>query len=208
MRPEVRDQFLANADAIAKGLGGSSFQEGIEMARKALAFLTQLFDSIQTPELFAKGLDELQLTNEQENLLVQGIAAAPLLLRWLAKDFIETTQETLPALPNRRPRVSAKNQLEILGYVNKLNFQQRVPLEIAKQRAAIRFHCSTRTVERYWHLRQEILENGPKYQFGELLDALKTAFAESVAEEQAERTKLTGAERTSAAPQAGDHAIR
>jgi hypothetical protein len=208
MRPEARDQFLANANAVAEGLGGSSFQEGIAMTRKALAYLTQLLDSVQTPELLAKGLDELQLSPELENLLVQGVAAAPLILRWFAKDFNDTAQVTLPTLPNRRPAVPAKNQVEILQFINDLSFQHGVPLEDAKRRAARRFGCGPRTVERYWRQRKEILEKGPKYQFNELVEALRVACIESIAAERAERSLGNGTAQTNAGPQAVPDAIR
>ena len=175
MRPEARDQFLANADATARALGGTSFQDGIVIVRRTLAKLTEMFDAIQTPEQVTKSLDDLNVTPEIESLMIQGVAAGPLFLRWMAMKANESAQANLPALPNRRPAVPARTQIEIVQFVNELSFRLGVQLENAKLRAAQRFGCSVRTVERYWRERRTILENGPKYQFDELLKGLAAA---------------------------------
>jgi hypothetical protein len=163
MRPEMRDQFIANANAAAQSMGAESFQQGIDLARRNLAFLAELFDKIQTPELLMRSLDEFQISSELEVLLVQFVGAGPLLIRWLAKEFNESAQASLPALPNRRPPIAAKVQAEMLRFVNALHFEHNVALEAAKQQAALRYGCGIRTIERYWRDRKNILANGPKY---------------------------------------------
>jgi hypothetical protein len=175
MRPEARDRFLANAEATAKSLGGESFQDGIDLARRTLAMLIGLFDAIRTPELLANALDEWDPGPELESLIVQCMADAPLLLRWILMQLNQSAQASLPTVPNRRPAVSGKTQVEIVRFVNELNFQHDVMLEDAKRRAAKRFGCSVRTVERYWRERKKILENGPKLHFNDLLKELFTA---------------------------------
>lgn len=175
MRPEARDMFLANANATVKALGGTTFQDGINLVRKALAKLTEIFDSVQTPELLAKGLDELSVTPEQESMLIQAGASGPMLVRWIMMKLQETTTEDLPKLPSRRPAVSGRTQLSILRYVNDLHFSHGVKLEDAKLRAAQKHGCSVRTVERYWREREKILEHGPKLSFDDLLNQLIAA---------------------------------
>ena len=176
MRPEARDEFIANVNATAEALGGTTFQGGIDLVRQLLARLTERFDSIQTPELLAKGLDELNVSQEIESLMIQTAASGPLLLRWLYTQFNHSVSETLPTLSSRRPAVKGKTQVEILKFVNDLHFQHRVALEDAKRRAAQRFHCSVRTIERYWREREQILKNGPKLHFSELIEELTNTF--------------------------------
>jgi hypothetical protein len=107
--------------------------------------------------------------------MVQGMADAPLLLRWILMQLNQSAQTSLPTVSNRRPAVSGKTQGDIVRFVNELNFQHDVMLEDAKRRAAKRFGCSVRTVERYWRERKKILENGPKLHFNDLLKELFTA---------------------------------
>jgi hypothetical protein len=183
MRPEIRDQFIENANAVAQSLGAESFQFGIDLARRNLAFLVELFDKIQTPELLVKALDEFQTSPELEALLVQFIGAGPFVLRWLAMKFNESAQESLPALPNRRPPIEAKAQLEMLRFVNNLHFEHDVALEKAKKQAALKFGCGVRTIERYWRDRKNILANGPKYGLDEMLKAVLATVAAEIAEE-------------------------
>jgi hypothetical protein len=182
MRPEMRDQFIANANAAARSMGAESFQDGIDLVRRNLAFLAELFDRIQTPELLVKSLDEFEVIPELEVLLVQFVGAGPLVLRWLAKKFNESAQESLPALPNRRPPIEAKAQVEMLRFVNDLHFEHDVPLEDAMKQAALKYGCGVRTIERYWQDRKNILANGPKYGFDELIKAVVATVSAEMAE--------------------------
>jgi hypothetical protein len=62
----------------------------------------------------------------------------------------------LPALNSGRPpALSSQKANEALDYVSKLN-RQGCTLEVAKSRAAQRFGCSLRTIERLWIKRESI----------------------------------------------------
>jgi len=173
MRPEARDKFLKSADALAKELGGDSFQDGIVLARKLLKKLTEMFDSIQTPEMLAQRLDEMEIAPENEWLMLAIPGFSPQILRWILASLNRTAEKTLPQVPSRRPAVAANDQLKILRFINELHFDHGVELEKAKDRAARRFGCGVRTVERYWRERKEILANGPKPQFADLMEGIK-----------------------------------
>lgn len=191
MRPEARDMFLANVDATAKAVGGTSFQDGIELVRKGLAKVTEMFEAVRTAELLRKGLDELSVTPEQESLLIQVAANGPLLARWAIMKLQEAATD-LPRPPNRRPPVTGKIQIAILRYINELHFQRGVELQHAKLRAAQKHGCSVRTVERYWRERKKILEYGPKLDFHELLNELITTIQADMSADVA--SAATGAE--------------
>jgi hypothetical protein len=105
----------------------------------------------------------------------------------------QSASETLPTLPNRRPAVKGKAQVEILRFVNDLHFQHRVALEGAKRRAAQRFHCSVRTIERYWREREQILKNGPNLHFNDLIEELIIAFTASLEADLAEKSNCVDA---------------
>jgi hypothetical protein len=183
MRPESRDQFLASADVTAKALGGSCLQDGINIVRSTLAALTKIADMIQTPELVVKNLDELNITPEQERILIQFAAAGPLVVKWIIQKLHKSAEERLPTLPNRRPAVAAKTQIEILRFIDQQHFKYGIAKKYAKMRASQHFGCSKRTVERYWGDRKRIFEQGPKYHFEDLLDAVKAAMQADIADD-------------------------
>jgi hypothetical protein len=177
MRPEARDKFLKLADATAKELGGDSFQDGIALARKWLSKLTEMFDSIRTPEMLAQRLDETEIAPENEWLMFALAGFGPQLLRWIFASLNRNAEVTLPNFPNRRPAIATNTQIEMLRFINDLHFNHAVELQKAKSRAAQRFGCGVRTVERYWREREEILANGPKPQFADLIEGIKAAIA-------------------------------
>jgi len=85
----------------------------------------------------------------------------PQLLRWGLKKMADDAARTLPAMPAGRPASMTANQREeALDYICKL-LRQGVSLDIAKQRAADRYGCSLRTIERYWAARKEPEEDKP-----------------------------------------------
>lgn len=189
MRPEARERFLLAADSSARALGGSSFQDGIAIVRRTLAKLTELFDGVRTPELVVQSLDSLELTPELEEVLIQIVENGPLLVRWIVMNLHRSAEDNLPNLPTRAPAVTGRDQVEVIKHVNKLNFEYDVPMEAAKKRAAQRFGCSVRTVERYWQKKVEILASGPKYHFNDLLKEIKAAIEADMA---ADMTAVTG----------------
>lgn len=153
-------------------------QDGIDLVRRLLAKLTAMFDAVRTPELLTQQLDEAEVTQEQEWLLLALVQFGPQLVRFIFRNLHRTAEATLPDIPNRRPAIDASAQVQLLSFVNDLNFNHGVELEAAKRRAALRFGCGVRTVERYWSGRTEILANGPKMQFFDLIEGLKKAAAE------------------------------
>jgi hypothetical protein len=176
MRSEARDEFLRLVNAAARELGGSSFQDGIDLARGGLAWLTELLDSVRTPELLAQKLDETDFGPQTEWLMRALAGFGPQLLRWVLSFLNQTAEDTLPNVPNRPPAVAASDQLKMLRFINELHFDYGVELQQAKSRAAKRFGCGVRTVERYWRERREILANGPKPHFSDLIEGLKASF--------------------------------
>jgi hypothetical protein len=189
MRPEAKEQLLANLDESARALGGTSIQDGIVLARRILAKLVEIMDTVQSREQLVKALDDWNVLPELESLMIQGAADAPRILRWMAMNTNKAANASLPSLPKGRPAVPAQKQVEIVEFVKDLYVQHGVQLEDAKRRAAKRCRCSIRTVERCWRDRRRILKDGPKYHFYELLSRLITVImadfeAETAAQSQ------------------------
>ena len=180
VRPEARDKVLVLADATARAVGGASFQDGIDKTRKLLSKLTEMLDSIRTPEMLARTLDELDVAPENEWLIFGLFKFGPHLVRWIFSKLNEETAKTLPAVPSRQPAVPASSQLKMLQFINDLSFKHGVEIEIAKQRAARKFGCGLRTVQRYWSKRVEILASGPEPQFSDVIEGIKTAIENDV----------------------------
>lgn len=175
MRPEARDEFLRSADATAKQVGGESFHGGIVLIRSWLPKLTELLDSVRTPEMLAQLLDETEMSIDNERLMLALAGFGPQLVRWIFAKLSRNAEATLPNFSNRRPAIAASVQIEMLQFINDLHFNQGLGLQDVKGRAARRFGCKVRTVERYWRERKEILANGPKLQFADLIDGIKVA---------------------------------
>lgn len=184
MRPEARERFLLAADSSARALGASSFQDAIATVRRLFVKLTEQSDMIQTPELASQVLDDLEIAPELEEILIQLMENGPLLARWGIMELYRMAGD-LPTLPSRQPAVSGRAQVEIVRFINKLNFEQNVPMQIAKKRAAQHFGCGVRTVERYWRERQRILANGPQYHFNDLLKEAKAIIDSDMAADTA-----------------------
>jgi hypothetical protein len=163
-------------------------QDGLNRTRKLLAFLTAIFDALQTPEQLAQGLDNLNVTPEIETLMIQLAGSGPLLLRWIITKFGEGAEKRLPKLPSGRQGVTAKTQLEILRYVDYLHYRQGTTKNVATMRAAQKFGCSVRTVQRYWDDRKRILKEGPKYHFNDLMNELVASLKADIAADLASQS--------------------
>lgn len=84
---------------------------------------------------------------------------------------------TLPApLVGRRRALNAQQTREMLDYVAKLN-REGTEMRFAKERAAQKFRCSIRTVQRLWKLRQSIPEDVPSLEtiLGRLIQSINLA---------------------------------
>jgi hypothetical protein len=173
MRPDVRDKFLALADDSARALGGNSFQEGVGQSYRLFSWLAALFDAIRTPEQLAEVLDRIELSKKEEWFLLAFARFGPHVLRFCFAKLGEAAARTLPALPSRRPAVSANGQVQMLQFINELNFKHDVELGTCMKRAAARYGCGVRTVERIWAEKKTILLSGPEPHFHDVLDGLK-----------------------------------
>jgi hypothetical protein len=83
----------------------------------------------------------------------------PQLLRFGLKILAKSAASTLPQLQTGRPKVIPAHKAgEVLDYVSLLH-RKGCQWEIAKQRAAQKFGCNIRTIERLWSKRESIKVN-------------------------------------------------
>jgi hypothetical protein len=183
MQPKTVDKFLDSADETARFLGGKSFEEGSDLAYRIFSRMAALFETIRTREDLARKLAKSELSKGEEWLLLAVVRFAPFLLKFGIRKLNEFAEKSLPSAPNRQPAVPATKQVIMLEFINKLHFENGISKEDAMQRAATRFGCAKRTVERYYANRVSILENGPEPTFHDVVDGLREVYENKSAEQ-------------------------
>ncbi len=157
MDQKLREKFV---DAVEKSflvVGAKDYESGMNQARKLIAFAYEGIESMKTPDDLRTLLDSCPPISKREQLIGLLIAQnLPGILRLGLKLAAKRAVTDLPALNSGRPpALSSQKAHEALDYVSKLN-RQGCPFEVAKSRAAQKFRCSLRTIERLWTKRESI----------------------------------------------------
>lgn len=155
-----REEFVVAVEQMAIRLGAKSYEKGLDQAIRLVSCLLQLMESIRTKEALRTALDSLETpTKSEERKILFAIRYMPQFIRITSGLAITKFLTALPAFaPGRPQRMTAEEGEKLLNFISGLH-RQGVPLGIAKQRAAARFHCSVRTVERLWGERGETRED-------------------------------------------------
>jgi hypothetical protein len=131
--------------------------------RKLLIWVLDGIEAIKTPEDLRSRLDSLPPMSKRDEAIALFISKSlPQLLRFGLKILAKSAASTLPQLQTGRPKVIPLQRAhDVLDYVSLLH-RKGCSWEIAKQRAAERFGCNIRTIERLWSKRESIeLDNAP-----------------------------------------------
>lgn len=173
MSPEQRDRFLHALDETAKSLGDVTLDQGLEIANLFISTLHELFEKVKTRELFAYELEHNDLSPEMGELLISFAEQLPRFARFAVDKASNAVIRDLPSPVEGRPTLPAVAQLEIVKYVQHLYVEKKVPVRVAMQRAADKFNCGLRSVQRCWKKRDQILEQGPEMRFPDVLSAIQ-----------------------------------
>lgn len=157
MNPAARDKAIRQIEAGIRWAGTDDFDDGMERARKALAYFLGLVEQLHTKEQVIKILDELQLNFIQEKLFLGSLPFLPQLLKAGTAQIAKQLDEQTPGLTAGRPGIPQKTRADIVVFIGDLHMRG-TSLTACKKRAALRFDCGESTVERIWLERGNIEE--------------------------------------------------
>lgn len=171
MNRELREQVIEFCEYAMRRAGASSYDDAAHVASAQLRALSALIRSIRTRQSLREALDRIPLSRENENRLRMALACAPTLTSVAIQILAQKASVSLPPLPpGRRRKFSGKEISELLDYVSALN-RQGTTLKAAKMRAAQKFRCSQRTVDRHWAGRGSSGSSEPSV--GEIISLLR-----------------------------------
>jgi hypothetical protein len=166
---EIREKMVVAFDKLVRVAGASSFEEGMRQAEALTGLLSNwiLFANgfirkIQTIEELRQTLDsQMSLPERDQILLLAALQSLPQILRLGITAIAEKAVSTLPPPRGGRKRIlTAPKAQEMLDFISKLN-RVGTQMKVAKKRAAERFGCSLRTVQRLWANRESVPSEAP-----------------------------------------------
>ena len=173
MNEKLREKIVVAFEKSIQIAGAKDYQSGMEQARKLLGFFYEAVGSLKTPDDLRKMLDGCPPLSKYEEVIALMLAQnMHHVLRLGLKAAAKKATSDFPA-GGRPPALSHKEACEALNYVSKLN-REGCPFEVARSRAAQRFGCSVRTIERLWSQRERFSDDAaePKATLDEALHYL------------------------------------
>ncbi len=168
MRPSSRDNVLAAVDQLAKSAGETSFEAMMENCCTMLEKLAAFLSMMRTREKFTEALDSMEATPIEEKLLLASIKMTPMLIGFGLKKVAKNAAKEFPAPTGRKHGIGCEKYVEVIDFVSKLN-RDGVEVGDCIYRASRKFQMGVRSVERIWHHRAEILQNGPEPHFDDVV---------------------------------------
>jgi hypothetical protein len=158
----MRERMIAALEKAFCEAGSESYEDGIKVATKLTNWLSNGLRSIQTIEQLRQTLDSCEpISKAEEKLALFALEHMPSLVRVGLKLAAKKAAATLPPPPSGRPSaLDASGKEAVLDYIAEL-IRKGASMEAAKLRAAQKFNCSKRTVQRLWTNRESIAEDKP-----------------------------------------------
>jgi hypothetical protein len=166
---EIREKIVAAFHKLVQEAGAPTFEEGMTQAETLTAslgswilFVNGVIKQIRTTEDLRRMIDCQVLFSEHDQaLLLAVLASLPQILRFVMAAIAEKAASDLPPPPSGRKRTFTPQQAHgVLDYISQLN-RTGVRMKTAKGRAAQKFGCSPRTVERLWASRESVPSEDP-----------------------------------------------
>ena len=152
MKPEMRDQMIHALLASFAAVGAEDF----DGAMQKLAAVTESFlhgiRQLQTVDQVRRVLDEMEVTEDQEKIMLVVFAAAPQFIAMLSRQLEQSAKSTLPQPGAGRPAIDYFKREEIVDFIC-AKMRGGSNLKQAKMRAATHFQCSPTTIQRVWNKR-------------------------------------------------------
>lgn len=150
------EEYVTAVEQTAMKCGARSYDEGLDQAIALLSRLQDFMESIRTKDALRSALASAEApTKVEERMILFFIRHSPQFVRIVSGLAVSKFLAALPAFaPGRPEKIRAEDGEELLDLISALQ-RKSVPLGAAKRRAAQRFGCSLRTVERLWKGRKD-----------------------------------------------------
>jgi hypothetical protein len=159
---KTREKMVAAAEEAILSLGEPTYEDGMKKAVKVLEFFTNCARSIQTRDEFRAALDACEpLSKSEATVALFAMQHLPSLARVCIKMLAKNVAADFPAPPGGRlPALTAQEAKEAVDYVWDLT-RKKLPMDVAKLRAAQKYGCSRRTIDRLCANRDSEPEDKP-----------------------------------------------
>jgi len=153
---KYRERLIAAVEKSMKTVGANDYTSGMEQARKLIAFFYQGMEHLKTPDDLRALLDMCSPMSKREEaiylLLAQNLHPV---IRLGLNSLAKRASSNLPAFnPGRPPALTEKETREALDYVW-YAIRRGYSMQVAKLRAAQKYGCSLRTINRLWVRRRD-----------------------------------------------------
>ena len=154
MDEKLREKLVLAIERSARMAGANDYEEGMESARNLITWVYDRIQSIRTLDDLRAVLDSCPpFSRREEAILLFLVNQMPQVIRFGLKVAAKKATSTLPAPKGGRPlAIPASEAREVLDYILLL-YRKGCTFEVAKNRAAQKFGCHLRTVERLWSRR-------------------------------------------------------
>jgi len=166
---QMREVMIVAFDNAVRMVGAQSFEEGMRQAKTVLEnvsswalFANNFIQPIETVQDLRETLDSrMSIPEREQALLLFALENLPEILREGVTTLKKKVVSSLGPRPGGRKRAfTAQESQEVLDYVSKVN-REGASMPAAKRRAAQKYHCSPRTVDRLWKNREFIAKEEP-----------------------------------------------
>jgi hypothetical protein len=155
---KLREKIIAAVEKSIQTAGAKDYQSAMEQARKLLAFLYEGVESMKTPDDLRAMLDRCPPLSKREEMIYLLLTKnLHHVVRLGLKAAAKKATSDFPA-GGRPPALSKQEAQEALDYVARLN-RMGCPFAISKSRAAQKYSCTVRTIERLWKDRSAFNED-------------------------------------------------
>lgn len=152
-----REEFVTAVEQTAVRFGARSYEGGLDQVIVLCSRLLNFMESIRTKDALRNVLASAdEPTKSEERMILFFIRHSPQFVKIVCSLAFAKFVAALPPFAPGRPRAFNPEQRDkLVDFIYALH-RQKVPFAVAKQRAAQRFGCSVRTVERLLAVRGEV----------------------------------------------------
>ena len=150
--------MVAALDEAAKAVGAETFEQGVDLVCRVVEKLKPLLEQMRTRERVIAELDQMpDFAPEEEPLAVAAFRMLPQFLGIQLRQQLPGVLKDLPGgKRGRRRALSNDEQAAVCNFIGKL-YREGVEMRDCKKRASLRFNVATRTLDRIWANRKNVL---------------------------------------------------
>lgn len=152
MKPEMREQIIQSLLATFAAVGAKDFEAAMQKLEGTTRAFLHGLQQLQTVDQLREVLDRMEVTEEQEKIMLGLFMAGPQLIAMLIGQAGQSAKPTLPKPVAGRPSTDYFKRREIVDFIC-AKMKDGYNLKQAKIRAGTRFQISLTTIQRVWSKR-------------------------------------------------------